>query len=80
MEIAADSRCDDRVDLGGLAGVRQEDRELVATHAGDEIGGTHGRAQAPRHLDEDVVAGLVAECVVHRLEPVEIQHDDGSDR
>ena len=53
--------------------VGEEDRELVATHAGDEIGGTNGCPQAPGHLDEHLVAGLVAERVVHRLEPVEIQ-------
>ena len=51
---------------------RAEHDELVAAEAGDGVGAPGDGGQAPGHLDEDLVAGLVAERVVDRLEVVEV--------
>ena len=70
--------------IGELDGLRfagevfaQHD-ELVAAEAGDGVLTTNGRVQAPAHRDQQLVAGLVPEAVVHQLEPVEVdeQHRD----
>jgi hypothetical protein len=52
--------------------VRQDD-ELVAAEPGDEIGAAEGGAQHARRLEEQAVAGLVAQLVVHALEAVHVR-------
>ena len=47
--------------------------ELVAAHAGDDVGFAHARAQPLGDDLEQLVADRMAERVVHRLEPVEIE-------
>ena len=67
--------------LGPVAHVRHDQHELVAGQAPDD-GRRREPTQAGGHLDQDLVAGLVTERVVHVLEPVEV-HDhrcDGSPR
>jgi hypothetical protein len=60
--------------LGG-AGVREERHELVAAHARHRVGRPAGLREHHRHLDECLVARVVAEGVVDRLEPVEVHRD-----
>ncbi len=47
--------------------------ELVTAEARHDVTLAHGLAQPPRHLDEQGVAGLVAELVVDLLEVVEVE-------
>ena len=51
----------------------EHDRELVAAHPGDEVAGPDAAAQAAATRDEELVAGVVAEAVVHVLEAVEVE-------
>ncbi len=55
-----------------------QDHELVAAEAGDEVAGAHDSSEPRRDLDEHRVADLVTERVVDVLEVVEI--DEGQDR
>ena len=59
---------------------RIEIGELVGADAADRGVAVHRRAQPHRHLDQDVVAGLVAEQIVDRLEAVEVENADGEGR
>ena len=71
--IIADSRSDPvswvRVE------VRQQQQELVAALARDEVGLTGVDAQPFRELGEQLVAGGVPQRVVHELEVVEVDED-----
>ena len=64
-------------DGGGLVDVLADDDELVAAEAGDEVARAHGRAQPARDLDEQLVAGRVAEGVVDDLEVVQVEEEAG---
>ena len=61
---------------GRAVDVGQQHDELVAAGAGDEVGVTGRVLQALGELQDQRVAGLVAERVVHELEvvQVEVQH------
>ena len=67
---------------GGDRGLRlvleadAQDGELVAAEAGDQIGVAHGGLEPLRDLDQQPVAGLVAEAVVDDLEVVEVEEQD----
>ena len=52
---------------------RQHDGELVAAQPCDEIVRAHGRRQAFGHRGQQLVARGVAQSVVDRLEPLEVQ-------
>jgi len=59
----------------GVAGARTraDDRELVAAQPShDVVAGAHRPQQPVRDLAEQLVTRLVADGVLHRLEPVEI--------
>ena len=67
--------------LGGLAvGVRQDDRELVAAVARADVAGSQGRSDLLGGPGQDAVAEQVAERVVHELEVVEVDHQQGQRR
>ena len=53
-------------------GLRHQHRELVAGEAGDDVGGPHPFTHDPGDLPDQVVAGVVAEAVVDRLEAVDV--------
>ena len=53
--------------------VLEQDRELVAAQARDEVRRAQHRLQAPREVHQQLVARLVAERVVHHLEAVEVE-------
>ena len=55
----------------------EEDRELVAALAADDVLGPDGADQPLRDLDEDLVAGRVAVRVVDPLEVVEVDEEQG---
>ena len=59
------------VDIG------QHDRELVATEAYREITRTDAALQRPRDADEHGIAGQVTVTVVHLLEGVDVEQDEG---
>ena len=68
---------------GGIVGpgqVLHEDGELVAPDAGHEVGAARPRPQALRHRLQDGVPRRVAQAVVHRLEAVEVDEDEGAAR
>ena len=58
--------------------VGDEDQELVPALAGDDVAGANRPEQPLCHLDQELVAGAVAERVVHELEVVEVdvEHRD----
>ena len=53
--------------------VLDQDRELVAAQARDEVGRAQHRLQPARQVHQQLVAGLVAEAVVDQLEAVEVE-------
>ena len=62
-------------DLGGLlqaVDLREENQELVTTHASHCVGLTQAPLDAPRHLDEKRITDGVAVGVVDMLELVQI--------
>jgi hypothetical protein len=61
--------------LGGLA--VDQDRELVATEAGHHVGGADPSGQALADQRQDLVADLVPELVVDRLEAVQVDVEPG---
>ena len=65
--VSASARADDRLD---------EHRELVAAEAGHRVAGADRVAQPVGDLDQQLVAGGVAEAVVDLLEAVEVQEQD----
>jgi hypothetical protein len=62
--------------VGGGAQVLEEDGEVVAAQAGQGVPGAQRALEAAGDLDQEVVAGVVAEAVVDALEAidVEVQH------
>ena len=54
--------------------VGQDDRELLAAHAGHQVHGPNGLCDGARHGTDDVVAGAMAVGVVDGLEVVDVQH------
>ncbi len=65
----------------GLVGAphrRLHDDEFVPAEAGDEVGVAHDRAQAIGHRAEQLVALRMAKRVVHLLELVEVDEQDGA--
>ena len=65
---------------GGLeGGIRQEDCELVAAYACEQIAWAKSVLEAGGDSDEGGIAGVVAEGVVDQLEAVEVE-EDGGDR
>jgi hypothetical protein len=66
LQAIRDARC--RSPLDAL----DEHGELVAAEAGDGVAPAHALEQALADGGQELVAGLVAERVVDRLEPVEV--------
>ena len=67
---------------GGIATVpnlREQDTELVATYAGRYVPRPDRILDPSRNLNEELVAGPMAQAVVHHLEPVQVQIEDGED-
>ena len=72
-EPVGDLPGDDRGLVERLA--RQDHRELVAAQTGEHIGLPQARAQLVGDLDEQLVAGVVTQGVVDRLEAVEVEDE-----
>ena len=53
-----------------------QDAELVAAEAGDDVAGAQVGAEARRDRAQQLVAGVVAEAVVDQLEVVEVEEED----
>ena len=67
--------------LGPMAvEVADQDEELVAALAGDQVAGPRHRPEPLGHLAQELVAGGVAEAVVHELEVVEVDEEHGRAR
>ena len=60
--------------------VAQQHDELLAAPPGEHVGRAQSIAQALGELDEDLVAGLVAERVVDGREVVEVEHQERQGR
>ena len=56
--------------------VLEQDRELVAAHAGDRVARSQTGLQAVAGSDEQVVACCVPETVVDHLEAVEVEEQN----
>ena len=67
-------------DGSGVGGVLEEDGELVAAEASGRVARAEAAPQAVGDGTEQLVAGAVAEAVVHELEVVEVDEGDGGDR
>jgi hypothetical protein len=61
-----------------LVGTGQEDGELVATHPGQQVAVLQGVLEPRADQAEQVVADAVPETVVHLLEAVQVDHEDGA--
>ena len=61
---------------GSLERLLQHDPELVATESSDGVDLAQRVTKPPGDVDENLVSGLVAKRVVHRLETVEVQVQD----
>ena len=61
----------------GTTEARAEHHELVATEPSDDVQRSQGTAEPLRDHPEQRVAGVVAQLVVDRLEPVEIDEQQG---
>ena len=57
--------------------VVEQDGELVAAVAGEGVALAQAGLEALAHLDEKLVADLVPEAVVDRLEAIEVHEEDG---
>ncbi len=66
----------DRHRLGVVGEAVDQDPELVAAEAGDDVAGAQVRAQPRRDGAQQGVAGVVAEAVVDQLEVVEVEEED----
>ena len=72
--------------LGDAGGVRlavdllEQHGELVAAQARERVARSHAAFEPPRDADQQLVARLVAEAVVDRLEAIEIEVEHGEQR
>ena len=66
-----------RLRLIGAPDVLDHHDELVATQPGDHVASASGGLQPVRQRLEELVAGRVSQPVVHALEPVQIEEQDG---
>ena len=57
--------------------IDHQDRELVASEAGDGVARAHDRREQPGCPQQDAVTDVVAEGVVDRLESVEVSEAEG---
>ena len=55
------------------ADVVEQDGELVATDARERIAGAQAVLEPARGRDQELVAGLVPEAVIDRLETIEVE-------
>ena len=72
-ELSLDACCE-RSGVGGID-LLGDDHELVAAVACDDVADTQRRFDATRRNDQQVVARLMPETVVDRLEAIEIEED-----
>ena len=80
--VRARQRLDDplrqRLDIGGVAGIAYHDGEFVAAQAAAHRILVHQLCETFGDTAQEAVADRVAERVVDRLEPVEIDHHEGA--
>ena len=67
----------DQCRLAGVLDPVDDHHELVTAEPGDEVGRADDRAQAAGHRHQQGITRPVTEGVVHRLEPVEIEEQEG---
>ena len=60
-----------------VAEARQQDREVVGTHARDRVAFAHRAREAPADPLQQLVADGVTEARIDLLEAVEVDHQDG---
>ena len=58
-----------------MRGLGKDREELVAAQAAHRVRGAHALHRAHAHLREELVARVVPPRVVHRLESIEVEHD-----
>ncbi len=72
---ASATRSGDRHRLLLVGEAIDQDAELVAAEAGDDVAGAQVGAQTGRNSAQQVVAGVVADAVVDQLEVVEVEEE-----
>ena len=77
VEGPAEGAAHDLGPLGGTERIDDED-ELVAAQPGEELAVAHDAQELGRHVADQLVADVVAEGVVDRLEPVEVEESTAS--
>ncbi len=75
--MAWQMRSRNRDGVAGLVEVVEDDDELVAAEAGEDVVPSNLAGQPLGDAPEDCVSRLVSEPVVHLLEPVEIEEQGG---
>ena len=63
---------------GAVRDMRQDDGKFVAAKAPAKFARIADLPQAARHLAQQLVADLVAQRIVDRLEPVEVDHHEAA--
>ena len=76
---ASASRTFGEGDHVGLRGPGPDESELVAGETCQHVDRALVPGDPPSELDQQFVAGVVAEGVVHLLEPVEVEHHHEAD-
>src|ERR1700752_296129 len=61
-----------------LRGFRQDDHELFAAVAADDVFGSDGLAEGIGNLAQDAVTGFMTIGIVEFLEVVYVEHQDGN--
>src|ERR1035438_7023395 len=60
--------------------IYEQNDKLVASHSGDSIADSYGLHEATGGHAQDLIAGLVAKCIVDLLEVVDIDHQKSQAR
>ena len=68
------------VDICGFTDPMKRDDEFVTPQSRHEVAVTGVLTQARRNSDQDLIAGRMTKGVVHRLEAVEVDVEQGQDR
>ena len=64
-----------RCHISGLVQSNRHDDEFIATEPSHHVGSAHHGFESPADFDQEFVACIVAQRVVHCLETIEVDHD-----
>lgn len=73
LHETVDDALTNKIDAIPALAPHQQDRELVPTLAGHEIRCSDGGLETGRRLDQQRIAGIMLQCVIDLLEPVQVE-------